>query len=250
MKNIITISIFFICSITFAQQTILENSWTIFSRDSIINTKLETSLNNFLTETNKGNYNIKYIDQNHLKKNKYFYEEFEQITNSRYFKDSVFFKPQLLKSVVDKNQDYYLTIQYIGVNEEKPITNTILKFKATPKDDYYQFFCLFDENTVNWKSKVNDGITFYYSTNYNEEKANKFVKFHRNLEKLTKQSSPIKNYYKCKNTQEALEIFGIQFALRSANSGSGFGMSDDYGNFITGINSEDYLHDYVHSFFG
>ncbi len=250
MKNYSTILFCLFLSFAYSQQDILKNSWTKFSRDSTINTQLEQSLNSFLTEANKGNYATKYVDQEHLKNNEYFYQEFEQITNSRYFKDSLFFKPQLLKSVKDDTNNFYLTIQYIGYAEEKPITKAILNFKAKPKDNYYQFFCLFDENTANWKSTVNDDITFYYFNDYNKEKADEFVRFHRKLEKLTKQKSPIKNYYKCKNTQEALGLFGIEFAFRNANSGSGFGMSDDNGNFVTGINSEDYLHDYVHSFFG
>lgn len=250
MKNTFTILLTLLLTTTHAQHDILKNSWVKFSRDSTINDRLKSSLNNFLMEANKGNYTTKYVDQEHLKNNEYFYQEFEQITNSRYFKDSLFFKPQLLKSVKNESNDYYLTIQYIGYAEEKPITKAILNFKAKPKDNYYQFFCLFDENTANWKSTINEDITFHYSSSYNKQKADEFVNFHRKLERLTKQKSPIKNYYKCLNTQEALGLFGIEYAFRNSNSGSGFGMSDDNGNFVTGINSEDYLHDYVHSFLG
>ena len=250
MKKLLTLAICFFSIITFAQQSILENSWTRFTRDSTTNEKLEASLNSFLAETNKANFDIKEVTQEHYKQYEYFFQQFEEYSNSTYFKDSLFFKPQLLKSFSYDKKEFYITIQFIGTAEDKFLAKSILELKAVPKEDYYQFFCLFPENTKTWKIEMKNGVTFHYSDTYDEEKATKFVNFNKLLEKLTKKKSPITNYYKCKDTQEALDVFGIKYSYRRSNSDYGFGLSDNLGNFITGINSEDYLHDHVHSFFG
>lgn len=250
MKNLLTPILLLIYFASFSQQEILENSWIQFSKDSVINTKLQKSLDAFLIEANKDNFENKYVENEHYKKYEYFFQQFINYSNSNYYKDSLFFKPQLLKSFSYEKEDFYITLQFIGVSKNKPLTTKILEFKAKPKEDYYQFFCLFEENIENWKSDTKKGVTFHYSNTYNEEKATRFVKFNQKLEKLTKQKSPILNYYKCKDTQEALAIFGIKYSYRRSNSDYGFGLSNDYGSFITGINSEDYLHDHVHSFFG
>lgn len=250
MKTLSTLIFSLIFTAVFSQQEILQNSWAKFSRDSITNSQLEKSLSAFLTEANQGKFENQYVNNEHYKKYEYFFQQFEGYSNSNYFKDSLFFKPQLLKSFSFDKKDFYITLQFIGIGEDKPFVKTVLEFKASPKDGFYQFFCLFEENISNWKSDKKGDVTFHYANTYNEEKATRFVEFNAELERLTKQKSPIYHYYKCKDTQEALSIFGIKYSYRRSNADYGFGLSDDYGNFITGINSEDYLHDHVHSFFG
>ncbi|MCF6279045.1 MAG: hypothetical protein L3J14_01725 [Flavobacteriaceae bacterium] len=250
MKKILFIAFCLISISIYSQQEIFQNSWVKFSKDSIINSSLEKSLNAFLIEANKANFENQYINEEHYKKYEYFFQQFEKYSNSNYYKDSLFFKPQLLKSFSYDKKEFYITLQFVGVDDKKPFVRKILEFKAIPKEDYYQFFCLFEENIKHWKSDKKGGVTFHYTDTYNEKKAIRFVKFNEELERLTKKKSPIYHYYKCKDTQEALSIFGIKYSYRRANSDYGFGLSDEYGNFITGINSEDYLHDHVHSFFG
>jgi len=250
MKKLILLII--ICPlIQLAQQEVITNPWVKFSKDSIINSNLQNSITNFLSNANNRNFNTKYLDHKHYKKYEYFFNNFEEYSKSTFYKDSLFYKPYLLESYSFNKKDYYITLQFSGINtKNEVILNKILQFKAISKNNYYQFFCLFQENTKNWKHKKQKNITFHYSKTYNKKKARNFVNFNRELEDLTKKNSPILNYYKCTDSHEATAIFGILYSTRYANAGYGFGMSDDYGNFITGIDSEDYLHDHVHSFFG
>lgn len=250
MSKIIGLLILFIYTSIFSQQKINTNPWVKFSRDTIVNTKLQNAITHFLYEANQGNFKTKYINSEHYKNNTYFFEQFENIFKSHYFKDSIFYKPYLIQSYSINKKDYYITLQFSGIdNDKKVITHKIIQFLAKFNADNYQIYCLFDENTKYWKRKTKKGVTFHYSNTFDKKKALRFVNFNKKLEQLTKHKSPILNYYKCKNPQEALAIFGIKYSIRYANASSGFGMSDDYGNFITGIDSEDYLHDHIHSFF-
>lgn len=233
-----------------SQQKIISNHLVTFSRDSVTNSKLKKSLTAFLSEANKGNFDTPYIDIEHYNKYEYFFQYFDEYSESRFYKDSMFYKPYLLKSYSYNKKEYYITLEFTGIYNNEVKTSMILELKAVPFNNSYRFYCLFDENTSSWNTKNIKGTTFLYTENLDEKKANLFIEFNQKLENLTGKKSDIYNYYKCKNTHKALEIFGIKYYFRHANSDYGFGLADDYGNFITGIDSEDYLHDYVHTFFG
>lgn len=238
--------------ITFFSQLKTEtNPWVQFSRDSVQNDRLEKSLNQFLNFVNQGNFKHQYLDIEHFTQNEDFFKEFKEISKSNYYKDSLFYKPVLKKSYTFNKKDYFITLSFVGIDSvsKKSITNKTLNLKANVKEDYYQFFSVFKDHLKLYQSKNIDGIQFYYQGKFDTNEAKRMVRFTKKLEKLTGKKSFLKNYYKCENVQDAIKLLGIEYDMSYSRSATGFGWSDDFGNFITGVNSEAYIHDYIHSFF-
>ena len=228
----------------FAQVFVEKNlGLELAERDSLTSAKIEKALNGFLTEAQEKNYTDKYVDTTHLLKYEFFFNKLAGIG-----KDSKEYnKPLVLKSYRVDNGNYRLTIGFTGERDGQPFIYQMTELKAVPYKDHYRFYCPFEDNTKHFKSKSIDNVTYHYSYDLNEMKAQKFVNFTQELAKLTNAPIPQLNYYSFNSLDELLKSYGFLYSARQCNFLCyDLGFTDNEGNtYITGTDNENYVFGFI-----
>lgn len=226
-----------------AQVTVERNfNLELAEKDSITSFKIEKALNGFLSEAKEKAYSEKYVDSTHLSQYEFFFNKLSGIGKSTNFDN-----PLVLKSYPVENGNYRLTIGFTGEKEGKPFIYQITELKAIPYKKHYRFHCPFEDNTVHFKTKKIENVTYHYSHSFNENRAKEFVDFTKELAKLTKGQVPQLNYYSFRSLDELLKSYGFLYSARQCNFlCHDLGFTDNGGKvYITGMNNENYKSDFV-----
>lgn len=211
-------------------------------KDSITSLKIEKALNGFLTEAQEKDYSEKYIDSTHLLKYEFFFNKLSGIG-----KNPNFHNPLVLKSYPVENGSYRLTIGFIGEREGQAFIYQMTELKAVPFKDHYRFYCPFEDNTVHFKAKTFENVTYYFSNSINEKKAIDFVEFTQELAQLTNGPIPKLEYYSFNSLDELLKSYGFMYSAKQCNFLCyDLGFTDNEGStYITGTDNENYVFGFI-----
>lgn len=175
----------FICNITYSQVAVNKNfNLELVEKDSIKSSVIERSLNGFLTEALNQDYSNEYVDTLHLKKYEFFFAKLSGIGNNS---ESIKFNPpNIVKSYSSDGEEYRLTVAFTGLKKKIPFVYQLTELIAVPYLDHYRFYCPFEENTKDFNKKKIKTVTYFFSRDLNELKANEFADFKDELSELTK----------------------------------------------------------------
>jgi len=240
--------ILFLCliitNVTLGQIQINRNLDLELSEDSTTAVRLENSLNAFLTEAQNNSFSHKYVDSNHLERHGFFFAKFSRIGKNSSW---TFHPPSILKSYDTGNGNYKITISFTGIKDDIPFVYQVTEILAVPVEDHYQFYCLFDENTRNFKTRKFNDVTYHYSGAINDSKAQEFAEFKDELTNLTATPKSHLDYYCFESLDELLKSHGFLYSARQCNflcHDLGF-MDQNAQVYLTGTANENYAFGYV-----
>lgn len=211
-------------------------------KDSITSMNIEKVLNGFLAEAQEKKYTEKYVDSTHLIKYEFFFNKLSGIGKQDYFD-----RPLVLKSYRVEDNAFRLTIGFTGERDGKPFIFQMTELKAVPFNGSYRFYCPFEDNTRHFKSKKIDKVTYHYSQSFNEDRAKEFVDFTQEFARLTNGPIPEIDYHSFHSLDELLKSYGFLYSARQCNflhHDLGF-MDNDGKAYVTGMNNENYVSDYI-----
>ncbi|MEP2057974.1 MAG: hypothetical protein ABJJ05_09220 [Maribacter litoralis] len=166
-------------------------------KDSLKSTIIEKSLNGFLTEAKNKSYSNEYVDTLHLKKYEFFFSKLSGIGNNN--EHITFNAPSVLKSYSSDGITYRITIAFTGLQDNTPFVFQVTELRAIPYKDHYRFYCPFEENTANFKTKDVANVTYRYNGTINESKAKEFANFKDELSEMTNTPKSNLIYYSFQN---------------------------------------------------
>jgi hypothetical protein len=216
-------------------------------KDSLTSSIIEESLNGFLTEAMHRNYSGKYVDTAHLKKYEFFFSKLSGIGNET--ERTSFNQPSVLKSFSHKEEKeiYRLTVAFTGLRDGLPFVYQVTELKAVPYQGYYRFYCPFEDNTKDFKKREFEDVTYHYSGDIDESRANEFASFKRELSALTNTTRSNLDYYCFQDLDELLKAYGFLYSAKQCNFLCyDLGFTDNEGHmYLTGTNNENYIFGYL-----
>lgn len=219
--------------------------------DSLVKTRLIQSIEMFLIDKNLDLNKSKVVESNHYKQNIDFFDLLKNIEKSKKYNDTLFFKCYLKNVVLQPNKDYKIDLSYYGIAPNNEVINRLnFSLIARPFEDLFKFYCPFEENTKNWKSKKIGNIEFFYENNIDLDVAEDFEKYNSAIAKKFNLTPIQFKFYKCKDIQEVYKILGVDYDItRNGEMRSG---SFDISNkvFLAGTNTDQYKHDLTHTYIG
>ncbi len=233
----------------FAEPRVVRNLGLEISEDSTTAVALETSLNGFLAETYAREYSDRYVDPAHYRQNEFFFENLPTGVSRR--ATTSFNEPAIVRSYSPNERDYYVTLNFSGTRDGVPSLFQLVELKAVPVSDHFRFYCLFDERTAGLEMETIGDVTFYHEGALDLEKAREFVEFKTQFTKLTRSEPAPMQYYKFRSLQSLLEAHGILFDAAKCNFlCNDLGITYNEGQtFVTGMNNECYIRDFIHGHF-
>ncbi|SMG36264.1 hypothetical protein SAMN05661096_02421 [Marivirga sericea] len=252
MLTIKEISLFIIfiaaCMLAQAQIKVERNfNLELAEKDSIKSLKLEKSLNAFLTEAQQGKFSNEYVDSTHQRKYEFFFNKL--VGFGKNSPGRVFNNPIVIKSYSERDEGeiYFITFSLSGSQDGQPFIYRIVEVKAVPYNDHYRFYSPFEERTSNFKSEEYDNITYYYSGNFNKQKALEFSEIRDELSTLTHTEKSPLDYYKFESIDELLKSYGLIYSANNCNFLCyDLGFTDSEGEiYMTGTDNENYIFGYV-----
>lgn len=214
--------------------------------DSTTAAALATSLDGFLSEVIAGEFSETYVEPSHLTKHGFFFDGIPDGTSRR--EDTRFGLPSVLKSYSFDEESYYVTLSFSGTRGADPALYKVIELKAVPFRDHYRFYCLFEERTAGLETKSIGGVTYHYDGELDLEKAKEFVAFKDDFTALTRTTPLELDYYNFESLDQMLKAYGILFDAAKCNFlCNDLGITGDEGRlFVTGMNREDYIRDFLH----
>ncbi len=154
--------------------------------------------------------------------------------------DSLYF-PQLINLHAIADNQYSISIAYIGNNTLK----AIIDFEAQINHDHITFSIPLFYLTEKWKIQKVGDITYHYSDNINLARAKKFNLNNTLIaEKLGLRPDKFE-FYLVDNYQEILKLLGYSYDSETAgHETDGFGISNGY--IFSIMHNEDFSHDTFH----
>ncbi|BDD09293.1 hypothetical protein FUAX_17250 [Fulvitalea axinellae] len=245
MKYRLTILLAVLISKVCTAQIAVERNLNVelVEKDSATSAKIENSLSAFLSEAKNRDYSSEYVDTVHLNKYRFFFEKMAGIGKGS---DS-FNHPLILKSFPLEDGSFRVTVAFTGTRDSKPFVYQVTELKAVPYRNHFRFYCAFEDNTRNFKEKKIDNVTYHFSGNFNDRKANEFVRLVNDLSKLTGGPKPELDYYSFQSLDELLKSYGFLFSARQCNFLCyDLGFTDNKGRiYMTGTGNENYIFGYI-----
>ena len=178
---------------------------------SLIKTSLLPALNGFIIELERPYKENQYVDQSVLPETSALMDELKNMDKNEKTHEKAFYKCTLNNAVKIDEGKYLIQISYLGINDGYPVLKASFRLIAIKNGDSYIFKSPLKENTLNWKSKTIDNLTYFYKTESNTANAKQYQKTVALYDKkLGANSLPIDFYY-CDNFTEAQRILGIDY---------------------------------------
>ncbi len=249
-KIILTITLIFVLTTAFAQETIVIPTFLQSSMDSITKQNFNQSLETFFLEMKQGKVNEEFLT---LKRADLTKSQLQELVNYETKKDSTVSKiqdKQLINIYPISKDNYYISISYIYQRPEKnPLLFYIINLIATKTNDKFTFSVPIDYLTRYWKKEIVGNITYHFRENINKERAELFNNKNTLIaEKLGLKPEKL-DFYMTDNFQEISELLGFDYSIYSNGKyRDGYGV--DSKTIFAVMSNEDFSHDMLHYYSG
>jgi len=182
-----------------------------FTVDSTTKSQLTSALNGFLDQKEKPNKENTFVLKSDLLATSLLLDELKGMEKNAKLKDDHFYKPYLQDITDISNSEFLVQLSYIGMAENTPVLRASFKLIAEKQGDRFYFCSPLKRNTVSWKTKRSNNITFYFKDTLDAASAKSYAKaIDLYDKKLKAPASPIAFYF-CDDLPEALQIPGIDY---------------------------------------
>lgn len=227
-KTIIAISIFSISSFSQSNNLILGANLQL-PKDSIVSKQLISSLNNLLVAKENPNEENNFVLSSQKVETFILLDEIKGIEKSGKFKDDHFYKPYLVNVVKLNDQEYYIQISFIGINENVPMIRASFELIAHKSDKSFLFSSLLVQNTRNWQKQKIGNFVFHYQKSINKFKVQEFHKLAKLFDKKLNITNKTTEFYCCDNFVASQKLLGIVYKT-DYNGKSENTLSASFGN--------------------
>lgn len=238
-----------------AKIDVRHNGRVEFSEDPRIAAKLESALQRFLLEARAASFTPQSVELAHVAEHRFF---FEGMKTSLQREQNGFAAraPVLMKSYPVAEGRYAITLALSGERRNasgasEEMLWKIVELEARPRGDDFRFYCRFEAETRDFTELRIDDVTFCARGPIDAARARRFVDFRKRLCARTGVPATPLRYYKFEGLAELLEAHGLVYDRRKCNFlRCDLGFGDAGGTrFVTGMNREDNLRDYVYAHF-
>jgi hypothetical protein len=215
-------------------QSVIIQSGIKLPADTIAGKQLISSLNAFLSQKEQPNKENKFVLNEYLPETSDLLDEMKGI--ERNSKANDFFKPYLNNVVELDANNFIVQLSYMGVMDNVPVLRASFKLSAKRQGMQFYFSSPLKQNTISWKSKRYNRLTFYYKDTLNSDAAKAYQKqvdFYDT--KLKTPNLPIEFYY-CDNLTEALELLGVEYKA-DYNGSKNNSLSSHENNIVLVLNA-------------
>jgi len=210
---LLTISVC-VTAITFGQTNSLIITADInLPKDTIVSNLLIKSLNGFLSQKENPNNENTFVLNEDLLETSILLDEVKEIEKSKRDNDNNFYKGYLTNVTPLEDSKFLVAFSYIGVNENVPTVVASFEVLARLKDDKFYFLSPLKRNTLLWKTKTIEGITFHYKTFLNENIAKEYAKNVSQFDKKLKSNSNTIEWYGFDDMNDMLKGIGVSYKL-------------------------------------
>jgi hypothetical protein len=214
LKSILTLAIAIASFSALAQTHNIKINGNIrMPKDTLVVTQLVTSLNQFLIAKEQPNDENNIIVHSENVVTYLLLDEMKGIEKSKELKDDFFYKPYLVNCVKLNDDEYYLQISYIGINNQIPILRASFEIIAHKREDTFLFSSPFLKNTKNWKVETIQNTIFHYQTTINKSKIKEYIKLTSFFDKKLKIENKTISFYCCENIIALQKLIGVQYKL-------------------------------------
>jgi len=212
MKLIYTLSLLFMTVLLNSQtNSLIINPGISLPKDSVEREKLIRSLNEFLKAGQKPNEENKFVFEEEKIETFILLDEINGIEKSETFNISDFYKPYLTNIVSLKENQFLISISYIGVNENKALLRACFTLIGHKTGDSYTFSSSLLRNTENWKVEKIGSHTFHYQNTINKKNVSEYGRLITLYDtKLNVPNHPT-DYYLTSNIIELQKLIGVDY---------------------------------------
>jgi hypothetical protein len=211
----------------FSQKVIVQ-SVIKMPTDTATKNQLIGSFNGFLKQLDRPNKNNEFVLKEDLLAMSDLMDEINGMEQGSKAKD--FFKCYVTNVVKVNEHDYLLQFSYLGVTDNSPVLRASFRVIAKRGDNKFYFSSPLKQNTIGWKVKRLDNVTYYYKDTLNIVDAKAYQRDLNFDDKLINAPKEPVEFYCCDNIIEAEQILGIDFKLDYN--------STQYNNFTAHNNNE------------
>ncbi|MBK8391685.1 MAG: hypothetical protein IPL23_21440 [Saprospiraceae bacterium] len=179
--------------------------------DSIISKQLINALNAFMNEKDKPNEEISSILPEQKVETFILIDEMKDIEKSGKYQDDLFYKPYLMNIVNISDNQYYLQLAFIGIDQNLPILRANFELIAHKTDDLFLFSSTLVYNTKHWKTINKEKDILHYEHIINESKVQEYITLKTLFDKKLQQENKITELYCCDNILQLLRLIGVTY---------------------------------------
>lgn len=215
-----------------AQSSLILSKSLRLPKDTTLQTALINSINRFLNEKEKANSVNTAILKENLVATSVLLDEFKKIERSEKFKDSLFYKCQLISLVELDSLCFLVQLSYNGISENAVYLRAIFKLLVQKRDNSYYISSPLAENTADWKKTVLGNKTIYAHASFDPVKTKNYFKTIDAFDK--KLNSPVKQetFFFCENFTEAQHVLGIDYKSDFNGRNSGVLSANENNHFL------------------
>jgi len=202
----------FIISTSFGQtNSLIVPPNIILPKDTLVKKQLLTSINDFLSQTEKPNKENRFVQNSDLLATSALLDEMKDLRKSDKFKEDNFYKPYLANAAQLNDSNFIIQLSYIGINENLPFLRASFTLLAEKKGGQFYFKSPLKQNTASWKIQKFGNTNVYYKNTLNTSKANVFFKMVADYDKRLNAPNRPTDFYCADNFHEVLQLLGIDY---------------------------------------
>jgi len=215
MKQTILLIAFFLTTATFPLhgQSLVVMEGVGLPKDSVTKNELISSLNGFLDEKDGPNKENKFVLKDDLLAMSALLDEINGVEKNAKLKDDHFYRAYLTNTVKLANNVFLVQLAYIGVAENAPVLRASFKLLAKKQDGQFYFYSVLKQNTVAWKTKKVNNITFHFKDTFDDVNANAYLKAANSYDARLKTPVTPFDFYFCDNFPEVAQVLGVDYKL-------------------------------------
>ncbi len=215
MKQRILLIACFLTTVTFTSygQSLIVMDGVSLPKDSATKNELISSLNGFLDQKEGPNKENKFVLKEDLLAMSALLDEIKGMEKNAKLKDDHFYKAYLTNAVKLDNSDLLVQFAYVGTSENAPVLRASFRLLAKKQDGQFYFYSVLKQNTLAWKTKKLNNITFHFKDKFDDATANAYLKAVNSYDARLKTPVTPFDFYFCDNFPEVQQVLGIDYNL-------------------------------------
>jgi hypothetical protein len=208
MKQVLTIPLLVI-SLGYAAQSSLTINWNIrLPKDSVLNKRIISGLEKFLSAAQKPDYDYQFILPSEKAETAILLDEIAGSEINEKKADSKYL-PQLLNLSKLSERKYNVKVGYFAVNDNRTLLRSIFSLIATDSAGSVYFSSPLRANARYWKTEGKNPVTVHYRNGIDNKKFSEYVQLTKTFDKKLGVQDQTTEFYCCDDLDEALQLMGV-----------------------------------------
>ncbi|SHM80493.1 hypothetical protein [Mucilaginibacter sp. OK098] len=192
-------------------QSVIIQSGILLPKDTTTNNQVITSLNGFLKQKEKPNNANNFVLKERLLETEILLDAMKGSGLSRKLKDSNYYKCYLTNLTRLDNDNFVAQISYMSIDEHTPVLHASYRLLAKREGTQFCFYSPLKQNTIGWKTRKFNNITYYFRDTIDIVNAKAYQKKVNFYDDKLKAPQQVVEVYLCDNFLEVQQLTGIEY---------------------------------------